>query len=145
MQDTRGYNPYKIGFVGARDSHNTGDALPPEQFFGGHALVDGDIGAYGGLRRLPASMSASRTGRPDRRLGGGEHARVAVRRDAAQGNLRHQRRAASRCASSAAGTTTEGMLSQSDWVKTAYAGGVPMGGDLHRRPKPRRRHSSSGR
>ena len=26
MQDTRGYNPYKFGVVGASDTHNTGGA-----------------------------------------------------------------------------------------------------------------------
>ena len=41
MQDTRGYNPYKTGFVGGSDSHNTGVPYRQDNFFGGHALYDG--------------------------------------------------------------------------------------------------------
>ena len=43
MQDTQGFNPYKIGFVGGSDSHNTGVPYRQDNFFGGHALNDGTI------------------------------------------------------------------------------------------------------
>jgi hypothetical protein len=36
MKDSRGYNPYKFGFVGAGDSHNTAT-----NYFGDHGLIDG--------------------------------------------------------------------------------------------------------
>jgi Protein of unknown function (DUF3604) len=41
MQDTRGYNPYKTGVVGGSDSHNSGVPYRQENFFGGHARNDG--------------------------------------------------------------------------------------------------------
>ena len=41
MQETKGYNPYKIGFVGGSDSHNTGVPYRQDNFFGGHAMNDG--------------------------------------------------------------------------------------------------------
>ena len=40
MQDTRGYNPYKFGFVGAGDSHNTATAYSQSNYFGDHASID---------------------------------------------------------------------------------------------------------
>jgi len=33
MQDTRGYNPYTFGFVGAGDSHDTATAYSQANFF----------------------------------------------------------------------------------------------------------------
>jgi len=43
MQGARGYNPYKMGIVGGSDSHNTGVPYRQNNFFGGHARLDGDI------------------------------------------------------------------------------------------------------
>ena len=43
MQQARGYNPYKFGIVGGSDSHNTGVPYRQDNFFGGHALNDGDM------------------------------------------------------------------------------------------------------
>ncbi len=40
MQDTRGYNPYKMGVVGASDSHNTAAGYSQSDYFGGHGLLD---------------------------------------------------------------------------------------------------------
>ena len=33
MQDTKGYNPYKFGVVGASDSHNTGTPYRQDNFY----------------------------------------------------------------------------------------------------------------
>src|SRR5215472_9648074 len=43
MQDVRGYNPYKFGFEGASDSHNSASPYRQNNFYGGHASVDGTI------------------------------------------------------------------------------------------------------
>ncbi len=43
MQATKGYNPYKLGFVGGSDSHNTGVPYRQNNFYGGHGLNDGNI------------------------------------------------------------------------------------------------------
>ena len=40
MQDTRGYNPYKFGVVGASDTHGTAAAHTQSNYFGGHGLLD---------------------------------------------------------------------------------------------------------
>jgi len=43
MQDTRGYNPYKFGMAGGSDSHNTASPYRQDNFYGGHAQVDGTV------------------------------------------------------------------------------------------------------
>jgi hypothetical protein len=43
MQDVRGYNPYKFGMAGGSDSHNTGSPYRHENFYGGHAQIDGSV------------------------------------------------------------------------------------------------------
>ena len=43
MQDTKGFNPFKFGIVGGSDSHNTGVPYRQDNFFGGHAHLDGTI------------------------------------------------------------------------------------------------------
>jgi len=43
MQDVRGYNPYKFGFVSGSDSHNAGAPYRENNFFGGHGINDGTI------------------------------------------------------------------------------------------------------
>lgn len=40
MQDNRGYNPYKMGVLGAGDSHNTASAYSQSNFFGDHGNID---------------------------------------------------------------------------------------------------------
>jgi Protein of unknown function (DUF3604) len=43
MQDVRGYNPYKFGMAGGSDSHNTGSPYRHDNFYGGHAQLDGTL------------------------------------------------------------------------------------------------------
>jgi Protein of unknown function (DUF3604). len=40
MEGGRGYNPYKMGVVGASDSHNTASGYVQSDYFGGHGLMD---------------------------------------------------------------------------------------------------------
>ena len=93
MQDTRGYNPYKFGFVGAGDSHNTATAYSQSNYFGDHAMIDPTP-----EDRLSGKVVVWYDDHTDRdlragwRVGGGEHAGVDLRRHEAQGNLWHLRR-----------------------------------------------------
>jgi hypothetical protein len=43
LQDSKGFNPYKFGFGAASDSHNTGVPYRQDNFYGGHASLDGTI------------------------------------------------------------------------------------------------------
>ena len=93
MQDVRGFNPFKFGMAGGSDSHNTGSPYRQDNFYGGHADADGTLQRRTG--RCDAGQHARRAPGesrwPDRRMGRGEHARLAVRRHVPQGDLRRQR------------------------------------------------------
>ncbi len=130
MQDTRGYNPYKFGLVGAGDTHSTATSYTQSNFFGGHGLLDAT---------------------PQGRLSGEKHAGMASDRFSTAGlggvwaeeNTREAIFAAMQ-RKETFGTSgvrikvrffggwgfAPALLQSKDWVKTGYATGVPMGGDL---------------
>jgi hypothetical protein len=130
MQEARGYNPYKFGVVGASDSHDTAVAYNAATFFGAHGLLDATAQA---------------------RLGGAETAGLANDQISVSGlggvwaeeNTRESIFAAMQRKETfgTSGTRIKvrlfggwgfghDVLNQKDWVKTGYANGVPMGGDL---------------
>ena len=66
MQDTRNYNPYKFGVVGASDLHDTAAAYEASTFFGAHGVTDATPQA-----RLSGKENSGLTKRSDQRgLGG---------------------------------------------------------------------------
>jgi hypothetical protein len=134
MQQTRGYNPYKFGVVGASDSHDTADAYTQSGYFGGHSFLDST---------------------PKARLAGTEEAGMEVVKLSTSGlggvwaeeNTRESIFAAMqrRETYGTSGVRIKvrlfggwefgsNTLKQKDWVKIGYANGVPMGADL---PPPR--------
>jgi hypothetical protein len=149
MQSTRGYNPYKMGFVGGSDSHNTGVPYRQDNFFGGHGLNDAGIKermaghVFAGLDvrfQNPAGLTGLwaeentraslfeamqrketfATSGPRIKLrffGGWDYAG-----DAAIEQSREYWK------------VTPEWLKDKDWTKTAYLGGVAMGGDLKALP-----------
>jgi hypothetical protein len=130
MQDTRGYNPYKFGFVGAGDSHNTATAYTQSNFFGDHALVDPtpEVRLSG---KVASGMDIIKTGPSGL---GGVWAESNTRASIFDAMKRKE----------TFGTTgvrvkvrmfggwdyPNDALEKRDWVKLGYAKGVPMGGDL---------------
>ena len=130
MQDSRGYNPYKFGIVGASDTHDTVVAYDQSNYFGGHGLLDAT---------------------PQARLSGKEEAGLTMDQLSVSGlggvwaeeNTRESI-FASMQRKETFGTSgprikvrlfggwdfSPDVLKQKDWVKTGYASGVPMGGDL---------------
>jgi hypothetical protein len=130
MQQTRGYNPYKFGVVGASDSHNTVAPYSQSDNFGSHASLDAT---------------------PEARIAGKVEAGMAVTKLSTSGlggvwaeeNTRESIFAAMR-RKEVFGTSgvrikvrlfggwnyQANAVDQRDWVKAGYAGGVPMGGDL---------------
>jgi len=130
MQDTRGYNPYKFGFVAGSDSHNSGVPYRQTNFYGGHGINDGTIETrmsgylFSGMDvryENPAGLSGiwaeenTRASLWDamyrKETFGTSGPRIKVR---LFGGWDYDRN----------------MVDHRDWVKQAYAGGVPMGGDL---------------
>ena len=130
MQDSRGYNPYKMGVVGASDSHNTASGYSQSDYFGGHGLLDATPKErLSGKKEQGLNTGSPQHRRSGWRVGRREHARVDLRSHAAQRNLRHKRRPHPRRILRRLELQPD-VLNQKDWVKAGYANGVPMGSDL---------------
>ena len=130
LQDTRGFNPYKMGVVGAGDSHNTATNYSQSNYFGDHGEVDAT---------------------PEKRLAGTVASGMNILQTGTSGlagvwaeeNTREALFAAMQ-RKEVFGTSgvrikvrmfggweyPSDTLHARDWVKVGYARGVPMGGDL---------------
>jgi hypothetical protein len=131
MQDTRGYNPYKFGFGAASDSHNTGSPYRQDNFYGLHADADGSV-----ERRFAGVLIG---GTMDVRLenpGGltGVWAEENTRASIWDAMYRKETFGVSgphiKVRLFGGWDFDANTMSGSDWVKTGYAKGVPMGADL---------------
>ena len=145
MQEPRGYNPYKIGFVGGSDSHNSAAPYRQDNFFGGQAMRRRRSEGTHGRSRLrrrrhprlmnPAGLTA---------IWAEENTRASL----FDGMQRKETFATSGPRIKVrffGGWDFDGdRLDERDWVKSAYANGVPMGGDLPPNRQARRRRSWSG-
>jgi hypothetical protein len=129
MQGAKGYNPYRFGLVGGSDSHNTGVPYRQDNFFGGHAKNDGTpevrLGnVFAGLDTKfenPAGLT-------------GIWAEENTRASLFEGMRRKETFATSgpriKVRLFGASEFASDLLRDRDWVKSAYATGVPMGSDL---------------
>jgi predicted small lipoprotein YifL len=131
MQDVRGYNPYKMGFGAAADSHNSAAPYRHDNFFGGHAQVDGTD-----ERRMAGVMLG---GTIDNRLENpagltGVWAEENTRASIWDAMHRKETFAVSgphiKVRFFGGWGYDKGMADADDWIKQSYAGGVPMGADL---------------
>jgi hypothetical protein len=145
LEATKGFNPYKFGFGAASDSHNTGAPYRQDNFFGGHAHLDGAI-----EKRMSGTIFAGM----DPRLEGpagltGVWAEENTRESIFNAMKRKETFAVSgphikvrffggwNYADSATieqrrefWKSVPDWIKDRDWVRAAYAQGVPMGGDL---------------
>ena len=131
MQDTRGYNPYKFGMAGGSDSHNTGSPYRQDNFYGGHAQIDGTVD-----RRMAGVMAF---GTIDVRLenpGGltGVWAEENTRASLWDAMYRKETFGTSgvhiKVRFFGGWGYNKDILNAGDWVHQSYANGVPMGADL---------------
>ena len=131
MQDTRGYNPYKFGTAGGSDSHNTGSPYRQDNFYGGHAQIDGTVD-----RRMAGVMAF---GTLDVRLenpGGltGVWAEENTRASLWDAMYRKETFGTSgvhiKVRFFGGWGYNKDLLNAGDWVHQSYANGVPMGADL---------------
>lgn len=130
MQETEGFNPYKFGFGAASDSHNTAVPYRQDNFFGGHAALDGTIEV-----RMSGHLFA---GLDPRTIGPGGltgvWAEENTRTSLFEGMQRKETFAVSgphiKARLFGGWDYSAAILTTEDWVKSAYAKGVPMGGDL---------------
>jgi hypothetical protein len=130
MQQARGYNPYKMGVVGASDSHNTVVSYTASNFFGEHGGLDASPKERL-AGKVEAGMSVIKTGTSGL---GGVWAEANTREAIFSAMQRRETFGTSgvRIKVRLFGGWDFGsdLLKQKDWAKTGYAKGVPMGGDL---------------
>ena len=131
MQETEGFNPYKFGFGAASDSHNTAVPYRQDNFFGGHTFTDGTIeGRMSGT--LVGGFFDART----EGTGGltGVWAEENTRASLFEGMKRRETFGVTgphiKVRFFGGWEYGPELLTSSDWVKTGYAKGVPMGSDL---------------
>jgi Protein of unknown function (DUF3604) len=134
MQDTRGYNPYKFGFVAGSDSHNTGAPYRQNNFYGGHGINDGTIET-----RMSGHIFTGSDVRWESPAGlsvvwAEENTRASIwdamhrKETYATSGVRIKLRFFG------GWDYKDGILGDQDWVKQAYAGGATMGADLPAKP-----------
>ncbi|CAN7184475.1 DUF3604 domain-containing protein [Mesorhizobium sp. LjNodule214] len=129
MNGARGYNPYKTGFVGGSDSHNTGVPYRQDNFYGGHGHADGEM-----KQRMAGFLFAGLDTRLENPAGltgiwAEENSRASLF-DAMQRKETFATSGPHIQVRLFGGPDLAAAADQTDWVKAAYAGGVPMGGDL---------------
>ena len=130
MQATRGYNPYKMGVVGASDSHDTASGYSQTNYFGGHGLLDANPAQrLSGKKEAGMDLSSLSTAGL-----GGVWAEQNTRESIFAAMQRKETFGTSgvriRVRFFGGWGLPPEMLAQKDWVKSAYQAGVPMGGDL---------------
>jgi hypothetical protein len=130
MQQSLELNPYKMGVVGASDSHDTAVGYSQSDYFGAHGLLD-------------ATPEARLSGKKEVGLNMGLLSTAGLGGVWAEENTRESIFAAMQ-RKETFGTSgvrikvrlfggwdfRPDVLNQKDWVKSGYTNGVPMGGDL---------------
>ena len=130
MQETRGYNPYKMGVAGASDSHNTAAGYSQSDYFGGHGLLDATPQArLSGKKEAGLNMAFLSTAGL-----GGVWAEENTRQSIFAAMQRKETFGTSgvriKLRFFGGWDFKAEVLNEKDWVKTGYAKGVPMGSDL---------------
>jgi Protein of unknown function (DUF3604) len=130
MQQARGYNPYRMGVVGASDSHNTVISYTASTFFGQHAALDATpqqrmkANIDSGMATLETGTSAL----------GGVWAEENTRESIFAAMQRKETFGTSgvriKVRMFGGWDFKPDVLKQKNWAATGYAQGVPMGGDL---------------
>jgi hypothetical protein len=130
-QDTRGYNAYKFGMAAGSDSHNTGSPYRHDNFFGGHAEIDGTID-----RRLAGVLLGNTLDVRLENPGGltGVWAEENTRASIWDAMYRKETFGVSgphiKLRFFGGWGYNKVILNAGDWVHQSYANGVPMGADL---------------
>lgn len=130
MQQSRGFNPFKTGVVGGSDSHNTGVPYRQENFFGGHARLDGTM-----KERMAGHNFAGLDVRLENPAGlTGLWAEENTRTSLFEAMKRRETFATSgpqmQIRFFGGWNYDPALVDRADWVHAAYSDGVPMGGDL---------------
>ena len=136
MQDVKGYNPYKFGMAGGSDSHNTGSPYRQDNFFGGHAQMDGTL-----ERRMAGLMMGNTIDVRLENPGGltGVWAEENTRASLFDAMYRKETFGVSgphiKVRFFGGWNYNKDSVGPKDWVHQAYQKGVPMGQDLPAMPQ----------
>jgi hypothetical protein len=149
MQDAKGFNPYKFGFVGAGDSHNTATNYTQSNYFGDHGAVDatpqrrfaGTVASgmniletgtsgLGGVWAEENTRASIFEAMQRKETFGTSGVRIKVRFFGGWNYSLDAKEVKSR---DVFGVIPD-WLKDRLWVRVAYAQGVPMGGDLPSKP-----------
>ncbi len=136
MQHVRGYNPYKFGMAGGSDSHNTGSPYRQENFYGGHAQIDGTVD-----RRMAGVLAFGTLDVRYENPGGltGVWAEENTRASLFDAMYRKETFGVSgphiKVRFFGGWGYNKDILKAKDWVHQSYANGVPMGADLQAMPQ----------
>lgn len=136
MQDVRGYNPYKFGMAGGSDSHNTGSPYRQDNFYGGHAQIDGTVD-----RRMAGVLAFGTLDVRMENPGGltGVWAEENTRESLFDAMYRKETFGVSgphiKVRFFGGWGYKPDILKAKDWVHQSYASGVPMGADLPAMPQ----------
>jgi hypothetical protein len=136
MQDVRGYNPYKFGMAGGSDSHNTGSPYRQDNFYGGHAQIDGTV-----QRRMAGVLAFGTLDVRYENPGGltGVWAEENTRSSLFDAMYRKETFGVSgphiKVRFFGGWGYNKDVLKAKDWVHQSYTNGVPMGADLPAMPQ----------
>ena len=130
-----GYNPYKMGVVAGADVHSGYQGNEEFNFHGGHGEIDDtakkrlnpDVTPAGVRGPIPSSAGTTAVWATENTRAGIFDAMKSKETYGTSGTLIRLR-------FFGGWNYPKNLVKQKDFVKRAYAGGVPMGGDLRKRP-----------
>jgi hypothetical protein len=131
LQDSKGFNPYKFGFGAGSDSHNTAVPYRQDNFFGGHSITDGTVetrmsgNLVGGMFDARLEGTGGLTG-----VWAEENTRTALFDAMSRKETFAVTGPHIKVRLFGGWEYGADLPAQKDWVRTGYAKGVPMGGDL---------------
>jgi hypothetical protein len=131
LEETKGFNPFRFGFGAASDSHNTAVPYRQDNFFGGHTFTDGTPEArmsgtvVGGMFDARMESTSGLTG-----VWADANTRAAIFEAMARKETFAVSGPHIQVRLFGGWEFAPDAVQAKDWVKTGYAKGVPMGGDL---------------
>jgi len=139
LQETRGFNPFRFGLIGATDSHNAGGTTGESNFHGNFGTGDGTPERRGAVPLEAGDSSGRKYSQTNNRYysGSGLTGVWAEQntRDSIYDALRRKETFATtgprvRVRFFAGYDYPDDLAADPEMIERAYAGGVPMGGDL---------------
>jgi hypothetical protein len=135
LQARIGANPFKYGIEAGTDFHSALSSTEASNYPGSHGLQDSDP-------KMVITATTSIGGEPPTSLGSGGLTGVWAEENTRESLFAAMKRKETFGTSGvrikvrmfAGWNYPKGITKNSDWVKAAYDGGVPMGGDLHAPP-----------